>query len=86
MSVGRLDGESAVSLGSIEGSGGERATITLDVLSMSRERGEELVGEILDVLHEAANAPECACDLQVRIDEPPAGAEPAAQLLLDALA
>lgn len=86
LSLGQLDADSAVSLLRIEGAGSERAAIAVEVLSTSPERGEQLVGEVLDVLHEAANAPECACDLQVRIDESPAGAELAGQPLLDALA
>ncbi len=83
MSLGRVDADSAVNLASIEGIGSERAAIALDVLSTIPERGEELVGEVLDVLHEAANAPECPCDLRVRIEEPPAEPEPAAPQLLD---
>jgi tripeptide aminopeptidase len=67
MRVGRLDAETTVNVGTIEGGSAmnvvpERCAVLAEVRALRAERAEEVVAEVVDRLHEAANLPECECD------------------------
>jgi tripeptide aminopeptidase len=73
MRLGRLDdGESSANVGTIEGGSAlnvvpEHCALVAEVRSLSDERAEALVAEMVDRVHEAANAPECECDVDVSV-------------------
>jgi tripeptide aminopeptidase len=72
MRVGRLDSETTVNVGTIEGGSAmnvvpERCTVLAEVRALRAERAEEVVAEVVDRLHEAANLPECECDVDIGV-------------------
>jgi len=73
MPLGSLDGgEASANVGTIEGGTAmnvvpERCAIVAEARGMRDERAEEIAAEIVDRIHEAANAPECECDVDVRV-------------------
>jgi tripeptide aminopeptidase len=72
MRVGRLDAETTVNVGKIEGGSAmnvvpERCTVLAEVRALGAERAEEVVAEVVDRLHEAANLPECECDVDIGV-------------------
>jgi hypothetical protein len=79
MRLGRLDdGDSSANVGTIEGGSWmnvvpERCAIVAEVRSLSDERAEALVAEMVDRVHEAANVPECECDVEVNVQRTFAG-------------
>jgi tripeptide aminopeptidase len=74
MSLGRLDDETTANVGTIHGGAGgtnvvpDRCTILAETRSLSETRVEEVVAEMVDHLHDAANVPRCACDLDVTVE------------------
>jgi tripeptide aminopeptidase len=73
MRVGRIDGETTVNVGTIEGGSAinvvpERCTVRAEVRGMQAERAEALVAEVVERMHEAANLPECECDVDVSVE------------------
>jgi tripeptide aminopeptidase len=74
MRLGRLDeGESSANVGTIAGGSAmnvvpERCAIVAEARSLTDERAEALVAEMVDRVHEAANAPECECDVDVSVE------------------
>ncbi len=69
---GKLDGEGTVNVGTITGGTAinvvpEWCELLAEVRGVDDEHGEALAGEIVDRLHEAANRPECECDLDVSV-------------------
>jgi len=78
MRLGRLDEQTTVNVGTIAGGSAinvvpESCTITAEVRSLSEERAEATVAELVDRLHEAANMPDCDCDLDVAVERTFAG-------------
>jgi tripeptide aminopeptidase len=72
MRLGRLDAETTVNLGAICGGGAvdlvpERCTLVAEVRSLSDERAEAVAAELIDRVHEAANLPDCDCDVDVSV-------------------
>lgn len=72
MPLGRIDEQSTANVGTIGGGSAinvvpERCEILAEVRSQSPERAEELVGELVDCVHEAANLPECECDVDISV-------------------
>jgi tripeptide aminopeptidase len=72
MRVGRLDAETTVNVGTIEGGSAmnvvpERCSVLAEVRALRAERAEEVVAEVVDRLHEAANLPECECDVDIGV-------------------
>jgi len=70
MRVGRLDAGATANVGTIVGGTAmnvvpERCTLVAEVRALSDERAEEIVAEMVDRVHEAANLPECECDVDV---------------------
>jgi tripeptide aminopeptidase len=78
MRVGRLDAETTVNVGTIEGGSAmnvvpERCAVLAEVRALRAERAEEVVAEVVDRLHEAANLPECECDVDIGVQRMFAG-------------
>ena len=73
MRHGRLDERDARSnVGTIAGGSAinvvpERCRSSAEVRSLDDARAEALVGEIVDRIHEAANLPDCECDVDVSV-------------------
>jgi tripeptide aminopeptidase len=70
--LGRLDEHSTVNVGTISGGTAvnvvaEDCTLELEARALGDERAEELVAEIVDRLHEAANRSDCDCDVDVSV-------------------
>ncbi|HEV2998176.1 MAG TPA: M20/M25/M40 family metallo-hydrolase [Solirubrobacteraceae bacterium] len=78
MPLGRVDGESTVNVGRIEGGSAmnvvpERCTLIAEVRSLQAERAEGLVSELIERAQDAANLPECECDVDVALERTFAG-------------
>jgi tripeptide aminopeptidase len=74
MRLGRLDAETTVNVGTISGGTAmnvvpERCSFVAEVRSMSDERAEAVVAELVDRVHEAANLPDCDCDADVAVQK-----------------
>ena len=70
MRLGRIDAESTANVGTIAGGSAinvvpERCVVVAEVRSQHEQRATELVAELVDCVHEAANLPECECDVDV---------------------
>jgi tripeptide aminopeptidase len=78
MRVGRLDAETTVNVGTIDGGSAmnvvpERCSVLAEVRGLRAERAEEVVAEVVDRMHEAANLPECECDVEIGVQRTFAG-------------
>lgn len=70
MPHGRLDEGTTVNVGTIAGGTAlnvvpERCSLVAEVRALGDERAETLAAEIVDRIHEAANMPDCDCDVDV---------------------
>jgi tripeptide aminopeptidase len=71
MHLGRLDAQTTANVGSIAGGGpstnvvADRCRLAAETRSLDAERVEEVVAEIVDRLHDGANAAECDVDVDV---------------------
>jgi tripeptide aminopeptidase len=73
MGLGRLDEETSANVGTIAGGSAmnvvpERCSLVAEVRSLREERAEGVVAELVDRLHEAANLPECDCDVDIGVE------------------
>jgi tripeptide aminopeptidase len=80
MPLGRLDAQTTANVGTIAGGSAinvvpERCALLAEVRSLSDARAEEVVAELVDTIHEAANLPECDCDVDVSVQRMFAGYE-----------
>ncbi len=69
---GRLEGEGTVNVGTISGGTAinvvpERCDLLAEVRGVDDEHGEALAGEVVDRIGEAANRPECECDVDISV-------------------
>lgn len=76
--LGRLDEGTTVNVGSIAGGTAmnvvpEHCSFVGEVRALGEERAETLVAEIVDRIHEAANIPDCDCDVDVNVQRSFAG-------------
>jgi len=72
MRHGQLEGEGTVNVATINGGSAinvvpERCQLLAEVRGIDDERGEALAAEIVERLHEAANRPECECDVDISV-------------------
>jgi tripeptide aminopeptidase len=72
MDLGRLDEQTTVNVGTIAGGTAmnvvpERCSVVAEVRSLREERAEAVVAEVVDRMHEAANLPECECDVDIGV-------------------
>ncbi len=73
MRLGRIDGETTANVGLIAGGSAinvipERCSIVAEVRSLREDRAQAILAELLDCVHEAANLPECECDVDVTVE------------------
>ena len=78
MPHGRLDDETTVNVGTISGGSAmnvvaELCTFVAEVRSLEEERARSVVAEVVDRVHEAANLPECECDVDISVERTFAG-------------
>jgi tripeptide aminopeptidase len=96
LQLGRVDEQTTVNVGTIAGGTAmnvvpERCTIVAEVRAMRDERAEAVVAEVVQRCNEAANLPECECDVDVSVQRMFAGfhltaARPAVRVAENALA
>jgi tripeptide aminopeptidase len=72
MRLGRLDEESTVNVGMISGGTAmnvvpDRCSLLAEVRSLRDARAETLVAEVVDRIQQAANMPDCDCDVDVTV-------------------
>ncbi len=72
LKLGRIDDHTTVNVGTITGGTAinvvpERCSFLAEVRSSDHKRAEELVAEIVDRVHDAANLPDCDCDVDVSV-------------------
>jgi tripeptide aminopeptidase len=72
MPHGRLDEQTTVNVGTISGGSAmnvvpELCTFVAEVRSLEDERAQAVVAEVVDRVHEAANLPECECDVDLSV-------------------
>ena len=72
MRLGRLDEQTTVNVGTIAGGSAmnvvpERCSLLAEVRSLDDRSGDAAVAEIVDRVHEAANLPDCDCDVDVSV-------------------
>ncbi len=72
MRIGRLDEQTTVNVGTIAGGSAmnvvpERCSLVAEVRSLDETQAEATVAEVVDRLHEAANLPECECDVDIAV-------------------
>jgi tripeptide aminopeptidase len=72
MRLGRLDERTTANVGTIAGGTAmnvvpERCALVAEVRSFDDAAAEAVVAEVVDRLHEAANLPECDCDVDVSV-------------------
>jgi tripeptide aminopeptidase len=70
--LGQIDEQSTVNVGTIAGGSAmnvvpERCTVVAEVRALQAERAEALVAELVERMHEAANLPECECDVDISV-------------------
>jgi tripeptide aminopeptidase len=80
MPHGRVDDQSTVNVGTIRGGSAvnvvpERCTVVAEIRSLSEDRAAELVERLVDIAHQAANMPECDCDVEVTAERTFSGYE-----------
>ncbi len=73
MRLGRLDEQTTANVGTIAGGTAmnvvpERCELVAEARSLDPTRAEEAVAEIVHHLHDAANLPECECDVDVAVE------------------
>jgi len=72
MPHGRVDAHSTVNVATISGGSAinvvpEHCSLLAEVRSLDGPRAEALAGELVDRAHEAANLPECECDVDIAV-------------------
>lgn len=71
MQLGRLDDETTANVGSVHGGGPgtnvvpDRCTVLAEVRSLSPAEAEDVVADMVDRCHDAANEPDVECDVDV---------------------
>lgn len=80
MPHGRVDDQSTINVGTIRGGSAvnvvpERCTVVAEIRSLSEDRASELVERLVDIIHQAANMPECDCDVEVTAERTFSGYE-----------
>ncbi len=73
MRLGRLDEQTTVNVGTISGGSAlnvvpEHCSLLAEVRSLDDALAEKLAAEIVDRVHEAANMPDCDCDVDISLE------------------
>jgi tripeptide aminopeptidase len=74
MRLGRLDADTTANVGTIRGGSAmnvvpERCTLVAEVRGQREQQAEAAAAEVVERLQEAANLPECECDLDVAVQK-----------------
>jgi tripeptide aminopeptidase len=72
MQLGRLDAGTTVNVGTIAGGTAmnvvaESCTLVAEARALDDQRAEAVVAEVIDRVHEAANLPDCDCDVEISV-------------------
>jgi tripeptide aminopeptidase len=72
MPLGRLDEQTTANVGTIAGGSAinvvpERCALLAEVRSLSEAAAQDAVAEMVDCVHEAANLPDCDCDVDIAV-------------------
>jgi tripeptide aminopeptidase len=72
LQLGRLDAYSTVNVGTISGGTAmnvvpENCSLVLEARALGEERADEIVAEIVDRIHQAANLADCDCDVDIAV-------------------
>ena len=77
MPLGAVDEETTVSIDTIAGNAGcvlgERCSLVAEVSALTDARAEALIGELVERVYEAANLPDCECDVDLTVERSFAG-------------
>lgn len=78
MPLGRFDEGTTVNVGTVRGGTAlnvvpEECSLVGEIRGLDGERAEGLVAEIVDLMHQAANRPDCDCDVEVSVERTFAG-------------
>jgi tripeptide aminopeptidase len=78
MPLGAVDEETTVGVEEIAGNAGaggcgECCSLVVEVSALAESRAEDLVGELVERVYEAANLPECECDVDIAVERTFAG-------------
>jgi tripeptide aminopeptidase len=70
--LGRLDAHSTVNVGTVSGGTAmnvvpENCSLVLEARALGEERADEIVAEIVDRIHRAANLADCDCDVDIGV-------------------
>lgn len=70
--LGRLDEQATVNVGTISGGTAinvvpENCSLVLEARALGEERADEIVAEIIDRIHQAANLSDCDCDVDIGV-------------------
>lgn len=70
--LGRVDEQATVNVGTISGGSAinvvpEHCSLTLEARALGEQRADELVAEIVDRIHQAANLSDCDCDVETDV-------------------
>ncbi|HEY7892145.1 MAG TPA: M20/M25/M40 family metallo-hydrolase [Solirubrobacteraceae bacterium] len=73
MPHGRIDEQTTTNIGTIRGGSAinvvaESCELQAEVRSLSEERAEQTLARLVDLINEAANRPECDCDVDVTVE------------------
>jgi tripeptide aminopeptidase len=72
LQLGRLDAYSTVNVGTMSGGTAmnvvpENCSLVLEARALGEERADEIVAEIVDRIHQAANLADCDCDVDIAV-------------------
>jgi tripeptide aminopeptidase len=72
LQLGRLDEHATVNVGTITGGTAmnvvpEHCSLVLEVRALGEQRADALVADIVDRIHQAANLPDCDCDVDIAV-------------------
>ncbi|MEA2383947.1 MAG: tripeptide aminopeptidase [Solirubrobacteraceae bacterium] len=74
MRLGRLDAETTANVGNIHGGADgtnivpERCTLLAEARSLTETTADEVISEMVDRCYDAANDPECECDVDIAVE------------------
>jgi tripeptide aminopeptidase len=73
LQLGRLDEHTTVNVGTIAGGSAmnvvpEHCSFVLEARALGEQRADELVAEIVDRIHRAANLADCDCDVDITVE------------------
>jgi tripeptide aminopeptidase len=74
MQLGRLDAQTTANIGTVRGGNGstnvvpDHCQVLGEARSLDRDRVESVMAEMVDRVYDAANVPECQCDVDISVE------------------